>query len=66
MTKGPNTMSRSAECRCEIGRFTCGHCLRNAKPYFYTLSDGSAIYHVPFQGTNRKEEFLALQRSNKE
>lgn len=39
-------MSRSVECRCEP-RFTCGYCLRNAKPYFYTLSDGSRIYELP-------------------
>lgn len=36
-------MARSAECKCERN-FTCGYCLRNAKPWFFTLSDGSAIY----------------------
>lgn len=30
-------MSRSVECKCE-SNFTCGHCLRNAKPYFFTPS----------------------------
>jgi hypothetical protein len=40
-------MAKSADCKCEAGRFTCGHCLRNAPPYFFTLSDGSAIYGGP-------------------
>jgi hypothetical protein len=39
-------MSRSAECKCE-SNFTCGHCLRNAKPYHFTLTDGSRIYQMP-------------------
>lgn len=34
--------ARSAECRCE-SNFTCGHCLRNAKPCHYTLAGGGAI-----------------------
>lgn len=33
----------SADCTCIPNRFTCGYCLRNAKPWHYTLSDGSAI-----------------------
>lgn len=36
-------MSRSIECWCEP-RFTCGYCLRNAKPYFYTLHNFKAGY----------------------
>lgn len=28
-------MARSGECRCEQN-FTCGYCLRNAKPWFFT------------------------------
>jgi hypothetical protein len=44
-------MARSVECRCE-SRFTCGHCLRNAKPYHYTLSDGTRVI-VP-RGTKFK------------
>ena len=32
----------SIECQCE-SNFTCGYCLRNAKPWHFTLSDGSAI-----------------------
>ena len=30
-------MARPIECKCE-DNFTCGYCLRNAKPYRYTLS----------------------------
>jgi hypothetical protein len=37
---------RSTECQCTY-RFTCGYCLRNAKPYHYTLRDGSAIIPPP-------------------
>lgn len=33
-------------CKCE-SNFTCGYCLRNAKPWHYTLSDGSAIIPPP-------------------
>jgi len=36
-------MSRSVECQCEH-RFTCGHCLRNMKPYFYTTGSGKVSY----------------------
>ena len=36
-------MARSEHCECVSGRFTCGYCLRNAKPWHYTLSNGSAI-----------------------
>jgi hypothetical protein len=43
-------MKTQADCKC-TSRFTCGNCLRNAKPYFYTLSDGSAIVVGPLQGT---------------
>lgn len=35
-------MSRPVECEC-ASNFTCGYCLRNTKPHFYTLSNGSAI-----------------------
>jgi hypothetical protein len=42
--------ARNAECKCDP-RFTCGYCLRNAPPYFFTLSDGSAIYESRVQGT---------------
>lgn len=34
--------ARSAACRCE-SNFTCGHCLRNAPPYFFTGSSGYAV-----------------------
>jgi hypothetical protein len=47
-------MARSVECKCEFN-FTCGYCLRNAKPWFYTLSDGSAIYETPLQGSTDSE-----------
>lgn len=36
-------MARSAECRCGIDWGTCGHCLRNAKPYFFTPSTAQEI-----------------------
>jgi hypothetical protein len=39
-------MAKSAECKCESS-FTCGYCLRNAKPWHYTLSNGSAIVGGP-------------------
>lgn len=29
------------KCECELGRFTCRHCLENAKPYHYTSDDGT-------------------------
>lgn len=32
----------NASCECSHN-FTCKHCLQNAKPWHYTLSDGSAI-----------------------
>jgi hypothetical protein len=47
--------AKSIECKC-TDDFTCGYCLRNAKPWFYTLSDGSAIYDVPFQGVAKNKE----------
>jgi hypothetical protein len=52
-------MAKSAECKCERN-FTCGFCLRNAKPCFFTLQDGSAIYEVTVQGT-KKEEWCEKQ-----
>ena len=48
-------MAWSTECQCDH-RFTCRHCLRNAKPWHYTLSDGSALYVAPFQGAKKSEE----------
>lgn len=36
-------MARNIECKCEHN-LTCGYCLRNAKPYFYTLDSGERIY----------------------
>ena len=39
-------MSRSVECKCE-SNFTCGYCLRNAKPYFFTLASGERSYQLP-------------------
>ena len=47
--------ARSAECECDDSS-TCGHCLRNAPPWHYTLDDGSAIYSGPLQSTRRKED----------
>jgi hypothetical protein len=47
-------MAKSIDCKCEHN-FTCGYCLRNAPPWFYTLSDGSAIYEIPFQGLKKQE-----------
>lgn len=47
-------MARSIECRCDP-RFTCGHCLRNMRPYHYTLSDGSAIILTPPQGARNDQ-----------
>ena len=41
-------MTRNIECKCD-SRFTCGYCLRNIKPYHFTLSDGSAIYETRVQ-----------------
>jgi hypothetical protein len=48
-------MARNAECKCEP-RFTCGYCLRNAKPYFFTLASGERIYEIPVQHTTKTEE----------
>jgi hypothetical protein len=36
-------MARHADCTCEIGRFTCGHCLRNAPAWHYTPSTPAEI-----------------------
>lgn len=38
--------ARPAECKC-TDSFTCGYCLANAKPYFFTLDDGSVFYVNP-------------------
>jgi hypothetical protein len=35
--------AKNVECAC-ASRFTCGYCLRNTKPYHYTLADGSVMY----------------------
>jgi hypothetical protein len=43
---GSGPWTRGVDCRCE-GNFTCGHCLRNAKPWHYTLSNDSRIYQLP-------------------
>lgn len=41
-------MLRHAEPRCTCEpNFTCGACLRERKPWFWTLSDGSAITVTP-------------------
>ena len=40
-------MARNENCRCDS--MTCKYCLQNRKPYFFTLSDGSAIYDIPVQ-----------------
>lgn len=37
-------LSRSAECRCEENGGTCGHCLRNAKPWLFTPTDNSWMW----------------------
>lgn len=50
-------MARSVYCECNE-RFTCRHCLANAKPYFYTLNDGSAIAVGPLQGVTTNEQAL--------
>lgn len=34
--------ARSAECQCEYN-FTCGYCLRNAKPWHFTPSTNEEI-----------------------
>jgi len=49
-------MARNENCKCDA-RFTCGYCLRNAPPYFFTTDSGVRIYetrvqHDPFVGRN--------------
>jgi hypothetical protein len=39
-------VAKNVECKCDDNT-TCGYCLRNMKPYHYTLSDGSAIIPPP-------------------
>jgi hypothetical protein len=39
-------MARSVECKCE-SNFTCGYCLRNAKPYHFTCDNGTVIMGAP-------------------
>ena len=50
-------MSKSADCRCKE-RFTCGHCLRNAKPYVW---NGQASLPAAFSqpGQDRRERARA-------
>lgn len=36
---GGTNMAKNIECTC-TDRFTCGYCLRNAKPYFSTPAKG--------------------------
>ncbi len=49
-------MARSIECKCDP-RFTCGYCLRNAKPYIFTPSTAEEQFrlsqdrHAREQGT---------------
>jgi hypothetical protein len=50
--------ARSVECRC-TNNFTCGYCLRNAKPWHYTLSDGSAIIPPPADFTQPAEDLTS-------
>jgi hypothetical protein len=54
--------ARSADCRCERS-FTCGHCLRNAPPYFFTLDSGERVYGMPaVQGTAQPKQVPALDQ----
>lgn len=39
-------MAKSIECKCE-SNFTCGYCLRNAKPWHFTCDNGTVIPAVP-------------------
>jgi len=47
--------ARSIECKCDYN-FTCGYCLRNAKPWCWTLSDGGGIYEIPIQGRRNNQD----------
>jgi hypothetical protein len=38
-------MARNIECTCDAS-FTCGFCLRNAKPYFFTPRTNEEIMHA--------------------
>lgn len=48
-------MSRSVHCECGP-RFTCRRCLQNARPYFFTCADGSAIVVGPLQRSTQQEK----------
>lgn len=39
-------VKRNPECQCTYN-FTCRYCLQNAKPYFFTLTNGTRIYELP-------------------
>jgi hypothetical protein len=43
---GDFDMARSEHCKCNH-LFTCGYCLANRKPYFFTCDDGTRIYETP-------------------
>lgn len=42
-------MGRSVECQCDHS-FTCGYCLRNAPPYFFTPRTWREIIHDQIGG----------------
>jgi hypothetical protein len=53
-------MARSVECKCE-SNFTCGYCLRNAKPWHFTCSNGVVIPAVPVDLACKREDRDAQQ-----
>lgn len=53
-------MARSAECKCERN-FTCGYCLRNAKPWHFTCSSGAVIPAVPVDLASNRDDRAAQQ-----
>lgn len=59
-------MAKNIECRCDA-TLTCNYCLRNAKPYFYTLDSGERSYQLPAflcqPGTAKKESKDFPERS---
>jgi hypothetical protein len=47
-------MTRSADCKCE-SNFTCGYCLRNAKPWLFTPTPTKQMFWAYIERCKREE-----------
>lgn len=53
-------MARSIECKCDYN-FTCGYCLRNAKPWVYTPSTSAYYFSNCNDSAIERDKQLAKQ-----